>query len=85
LYVVTAKQTHASLGNPKDVDDEGLLVDVNVQPIDEDAPSHEDKRRDINHFFQSPVVKTINGKMKKCCHCKLCPYVPHTSVFYVCE
>src|SRR5271156_3103652 len=49
------------LGNPKDVDDEGLLMDVDVQPI-EDVPSHEDKRRDVDHFFQSPVEKTINGK-----------------------
>ena len=70
-----------SLGNLKDVDNEGLLVDVNVQPIDVDVPSREDKRRDIDQFFQPPVEKTINGKMKKYCGCKLCPYIPHTSVF----
>jgi hypothetical protein len=57
-------------------------VDVNVQPIDEDAPSREDKRRDIDHFFQSAVMKTINGKTKKYCSCKLCPYVPHISAFF---
>jgi hypothetical protein len=64
-----------------DVNEEGFLLDVIVQPIDEDMPSepHEDKRRDIDHFFQPPVVKTINGKMKKYCSCKLCPYVPLTS------
>jgi len=86
LNAVIAIQTRTSLGNPKDVDDEGLLVDVNVQPI-EDAPSEsqEEKRRDIDHFFQPPVAKTFNGKMKKYCICKLCPYVPHTSVLQVCE
>jgi hypothetical protein len=30
LNIVTAKQTHASLGNPKEVDNEGLLMDVDV-------------------------------------------------------
>lgn len=75
LNAVIEIQTRTSLGNPKDVDNEGLLVDVNVQPIDEDAPSREEKRRDIDHFFQPPVVKTFNGKMKKYCSCKLCPYV----------
>ena len=72
-----------SLGNPKDVDDKGLLVDVNVQPVDEDAPSCEEKRRDIDRFFLPPVEKAINGKMKKYCSCKLCPCVPHTSLYQV--
>ena len=43
LNIVTAKRMCASLGNPKEVDDEGLLMDVNVQPIEEDVPSREDK------------------------------------------
>ena len=86
LNAVIAIQTRTSLGNPKDVDDEGLLVDVDVQPID-DAPSEsrEEKRRDIDHFFQPPIVKTFNGKMKKYCSCKLCPYVPRASIFQVCQ
>jgi hypothetical protein len=77
LNIVTAKQTHASLGNPKEVDDEGFLMDVDVQKIDEDIPSREDKRRDVDHFFKSPVEKSINGKVKKYCICKLCPYVSY--------
>jgi hypothetical protein len=80
LNIIIAKRTHASLGNPKEVDDEGLLMDVDVQPIDKDAPSREDKRRDVDHFFQSAIEKIINGKAKKYCKCKLCPYVSHTSV-----
>jgi hypothetical protein len=43
LNIVTAKWACASLGNPKEVDNKGLLMDVNVQPIEEDVPSHEDK------------------------------------------
>jgi hypothetical protein len=80
LNIVTAKRARASLGNPKEVDDEGLLMDVDVQPIEEDVPSREDKRRDIDHFFQSPVEKSVNGKVKKYCICKLCPYVSRTSM-----
>ena len=70
----------ASLGNPKEVDDEGFLMDVDVQAIDEDPPSREDKRRDVDYFFKSPVEKSVNGKVKKYCICKLCPsqYVSHT-------
>jgi hypothetical protein len=78
---VVAIQTRTSLGNPKDVDSEGLLVDVNVQPIDVDVPSREEKRRDIDRFFQPPVMKIIDGKEKKYCSCKICPYVPCPSVF----
>jgi hypothetical protein len=74
--IIVAIQTRTSLANPKDVDNEGLLVDVIVQPINEDAPSREDKRRDIDHFFQPSVVKIINGKMKKYCSCKTCLCVP---------
>lgn len=80
LIFFTAKQTRASLGNPMDVDSEGLLVDVCVQPIQEDAPTREDKRRDIDHFFYPAVSKSIDGNTKKYCACKLCPYVFHTSL-----
>ena len=43
LNLITAKWLWASLGNPKEVDNQGLLIDVNVQAIDEDVPSHKDK------------------------------------------
>jgi hypothetical protein len=73
LNVVTAKKTHGSLGNPVDVDSDGLLIDVDVQPIDDIGQSREDKRRDINEFFHPAVVKVINGASKKFSTCKLCP------------
>jgi hypothetical protein len=34
---------HASLGNPADIDSDGLLMDVVVQPVNEDMQMHEDK------------------------------------------
>jgi hypothetical protein len=81
LNIVVAKKMHASLGNPKEVDDEGFLMDVDVQTIDEDPPSREDKRCDVDHFFKSPVEKKdAKGMVKKYCTCKLCPYVSHSSV-----
>ena len=80
LNIVIAKRPHGTLGNPKEVDNEGFLMDVNIQTIDEDVPSREDKRRDVDHFFKSPVEKSVNGKVKKYCICKLCPYISHTSI-----
>ena len=84
LNTVIAKQMHTSLGNPKEVDDKGFLMDVDVQTIDEDAPSCEDKRRDVDHFFKSPVEKSVNGKVKYCT-CKLCPYVTYLSGMFANE
>jgi hypothetical protein len=63
------------LGNPADVDSDGFLVDVVVQPVNEDTPAYEDKQRDIVQFFHPAVLKVVNGKMKKYFTCKLCPYV----------
>lgn len=73
LNVVTAKKTHGSLGNPVDVDSDGLLIDVDVQPIDNIREAREDKRRNINKFFYPAVAKVIQGVTKKYSTCKLCP------------
>lgn len=76
LRLVVAKKTRASLGNPTNVDEDGLLMDVDVQPVHEDdAPTREDKRRDVDFFFNSAVVKIVNGHAKKYCSCKYCPWV----------
>lgn len=37
------RNAHASLGNPADIDSDGLLMDVVVQPVNEDTQTHEDK------------------------------------------
>jgi hypothetical protein len=72
-YYCIAKKKHGSLGNPVAVDEEGLLLDVDVQLADKDPPMREDKWRDVNQFFHAPVEKEIGGKKKKQCICKLCP------------
>ena len=61
-----------SLGNPVDVDSDGLLIDIDIQPIDDIGQSHEDKRRDINEFFHPAISKVIQGVTKKYSICKLC-------------
>ena len=71
LNIVAAKKTRKSLGNPIDVDSNGLLIDIDIQPIDDSRQSFEDKRRDINEFFHPAVVKIINGRAKKYSTCKL--------------
>lgn len=78
LNVVTAKKTRKSLGNPTEVNDEGFLKDVDVQVIEKE-PTREDRRNDIDYHFREPVLRSVNGKMKKYCSCKLCPYVSHLS------
>jgi hypothetical protein len=75
LNLVTANRSKATLGNPTDVDEEGLLLDVEVQQVHEDVRTQGDKRRDIDQFFDPAILKTINSKVKKYCSCKLCPYV----------
>ena len=63
----------ATLGNPVAVDADGLLIDVDVQAIDDNMPTREDKRQDVDNFFCIAVVKDVNGKSKKYRACKLCP------------
>ncbi|KAH9166216.1 hypothetical protein EDB89DRAFT_2063470 [Lactarius sanguifluus] len=55
-----AKKSHASLGNPTNVDEDGLLLDVDVQLVHEGVPVHEDKQRDIDNFFGPAILKTVN-------------------------
>jgi hypothetical protein len=76
LKILADKKARASLGNPADVDSDGLLADIIVQPVnEEEPPSLEDKRRDTDQFFHPAVLKVVNGKTKKYSTCKLCPYV----------
>lgn len=78
LKFITDKSC-ATLGNPTDVDEEGLLADVNVQPVYNTTSTYGDKRRNIDEFFNPAYSKTINGIVKKYCLCKVCPYVLLTS------
>ena len=42
-YFFPDKVDWATLGNPVTVDTDGLLMDVDVQAIDDNLPTHEDK------------------------------------------
>jgi hypothetical protein len=57
------------------VDNAGLLIDVDVQPINDNPTTCEDKQLDVDHFFCAAVVKDVDGKQKKYRRCKLCPWV----------
>jgi hypothetical protein len=59
-----------------DVDEDGILADIDVQLIIDESPTREDKTRDIDQFFSQPFECThANGKVKKHRKCKVCPYV----------
>jgi hypothetical protein len=70
------KARRGTLGNPVDIDDDGLLVDVDVQSVDDDhrvTVTRVDKRQDVDQFFLGAVFKDMNGKSKKYRLCKICP------------
>jgi hypothetical protein len=71
--VVLDKKKGATLGNPQVTDTDGLLVDVDVQPVNDNPSTREDRRQDVDNFFHAAVIKVVNGKAKKYCTCKLCP------------
>ena len=71
--IVTGDKERPSLGNPTVVDKDGLLVDVDVQPVDDIPATREDRRQDVDHFFRAAVIKDVKGKSKKYRPCKLCP------------
>jgi hypothetical protein len=72
--ICIAEKNRGTLGNPTAVDTDGLLVDVDVQALDVNIPSNrEDKRQDVDQFFDTAVIKDVKGKSKKYCTCKICP------------
>ncbi|KAG6871438.1 hypothetical protein C0993_003283, partial [Termitomyces sp. T159_Od127] len=70
---VPLKKPCILLGNPTAVGNDGLLADINVQSIEEQKEAHEDKQRDVDHFFHKPMTRQVNGKEKRYCLCKVCP------------
>ena len=64
--------SRATLGNPQAVNADGLLMDVNVQPVNNNLSMHEDKRQDVDHIFSPAFNKTVKGKVKKYQSCKIC-------------
>ena len=72
FFDVLGKKKSATLGNPQATDADGLLVDMNVQPVNNNPSTHEDKQQDVDNFFCATVIKDVNGKLKKHHVCKLC-------------
>jgi hypothetical protein len=85
--IIADKKTCALLGNSADIDNDGLLMDVDVQPVDEDVltPMHEDRRRHIDQFFHPPVLKVVNGKTKKYSICKSLSVSMSTLLLFIYE
>ena len=56
-----------------EVNKDGFLKDIDVEIIDDVAPAHERKSRDIDHFFGVPYTKQgTNGSEKKYQDCTTC-------------
>ncbi|KAG1879957.1 uncharacterized protein F5891DRAFT_1204322 [Suillus fuscotomentosus] len=72
-----ARHQQTTVEDHEDVDEDGILMDIDVQPItDESGPTCEDRTRDIDEFFGKPFERTnTNGIVKKHCKCKVCPYI----------
>jgi len=70
---ITEKKIRASLGNPQQVDEDGFLADIQVQPINK-KHTRKEKTTDIEKFFYPAVVEGINsnGEPKSRRGCKLC-------------
>ena len=70
-----AKKTHTSTApnEPEALDANGILADIDVQPID-DTSSLNAGKLDIDQFFGAPIDATgRNGVKKEHRKCKLCP------------
>jgi hypothetical protein len=60
------------------IDEDGVLVDVEVQSVDDSGPTREAKTADIEQFFGEAYDHPgANGKVKKHRKCKICVYVCH--------
>jgi hypothetical protein len=71
--ISATKKKNATLGNPQAVDADGLLIDVDVQPVNDKSSAREDKWQDVDHFFHMAIIKEMNGRLKRYCMCKICP------------
>lgn len=62
------------MADQEEVDGDGILADIDVQPISDPGLAREDKTRDIDEFFGTPFEHAgTKGTMKKHRRCKVCP------------
>ncbi|KAK0224452.1 hypothetical protein EDD85DRAFT_959598 [Armillaria nabsnona] len=61
----------ADAAEPMEIDTDGMLKDIKVQEIEEitEAPSKQNKIRDVEYFFSQPY---IDSEGKRVCNCTLC-------------
>jgi len=65
FFDVLGKKKSRTLGNPPATDTNSLLADVDVQLVNDNPSTHEDKWQDVDNFFHAAVIKDVNGKSKK--------------------
>jgi hypothetical protein len=66
-------QKAPAIDHDAELDDDGILADIDVQPVTDFGPLCEDKTCDINQFFGNPFEHAgTNGLVKKHCKCKVC-------------
>jgi hypothetical protein len=67
-----AKKPHQSvLSGPEAIDEDGILVNVEVQSVADLGLTREGKTADLDHFFEN-MCEGANGKVKKHRMCKVC-------------
>ena len=73
--IASAKQVcRATVEDAEDVDEDGILADIDVQSIANSGPTREDKTHDIDEFFGKPFKCTgANSTVKKHRKCKVFP------------
>ena len=71
--LLKAKKRKSSLTNPDAIGADGLLEDLDIQSIDEETVTREDKQCDVDQFFHAAFVRDVNRKQKKYRTCKSCP------------
>ena len=81
--VLSGKKKSTTLGNPQAINVDGLLMDVDVQPVNDDSSTHEDKWQDVDNFFCMTVVKEVNGKSRSIiCAKYACEFMHQHFVMY---
>jgi hypothetical protein len=59
--------------DPEAVDEDGILLDVEVQSVDGSVPTREGRTADIDQFFGEAFDRAgANGKVKRHRKCKIC-------------
>jgi hypothetical protein len=67
-----ARQSVAT-SEPEALDEDGILVDIDVQSVGDSGSTREGKTVDIDQFFGNPYDCTgASGKVKKHRKCKIC-------------